>query len=293
MTEIAILNNMSELGMPAAERQFGEIFTGLPLRWFSLRPRDGYEPVETLLKLSHVGGLILTGLEPSAASLAEEPIFPMLARVIDWAADHSDSTVFSCLAAHVAAFHLDHISRVALPNKLSGLFRSWKLNNHALLRDFAPVWVAPHSRFNTLHASDLQYAGYRVLADSEHAGPDIIVKECGQSLFVLLQSHLEYDARSLMREYRRDILRFLTGERASYPEVPIDYFDDLTVEGFEALRHRALRNPHPDIMIEIQTLIGNANLTCPWKINARRFYENWLALLAPASSRNSTLQAVH
>ena len=46
---------------------------------------------------------------------------------------------------------------------------------------------------------------------------DLFVKKKEKSLFVHFQGHPEYGAQTLLKEYRRDIKRFLRGERETYP----------------------------------------------------------------------------
>ena len=43
--------------------------------------------------------------------------------------------------------------------------------------------------------------------------------------FVFFQGHPEYGAHTLLKEYRRDIKRFLRRERETYPSMPKGYFD--------------------------------------------------------------------
>jgi homoserine O-succinyltransferase len=93
-----------------------------------------------------------------------------------------------------------------------------------------------------------------VLTRSDHAGVDIFTRQL-ESLFVFFQGHLEYDASSLQREYMRDLARFLSGERDSYPAIPAGYFDRLTEQRLTAFEMRARRTqslaggrtsrPHP------------------------------------------------
>src|SRR5205823_14428334 len=96
----------------------------------------------------------------------------------------------------------------------------------------------PHSRWNDIPEDALTSCGYRVLTRSDAAGVDAFVKQ-RQSLFVFFQGHPEYEAQTLMLEYRRDIRRFLLRERETYPNMPEGYFDDATVEALTALRERA------------------------------------------------------
>ena len=46
-----------------------------------------------------------------------------------------------------------------------------------------------------------------------------------KSLFVFFQGHPEYESDTLLREYRRDIGRYLRSEAENYPLLPRNYFD--------------------------------------------------------------------
>src|SRR4051794_24237826 len=124
--EIALVNNMPDAALLATERQFagllaaaaGEAFE-VTLRFYALAdvPRgelaragmqDRYAGLDAL-EAAGADALIVTGTEPKAADLRDEPYWPELARLIDWARRATRSTLFSCLAAHAAALHLDGI----------------------------------------------------------------------------------------------------------------------------------------------------------------------------------------
>ena len=89
-----------------------------------------------------------------------------------------------------------------------------------MLADTEPFWDVPHSRWNDLPLEALLSRGYRLLTCADGAGADLFVKLCGTSLFVFLQGHPEYDARALMREYRRDVLRFSQVSTQTIPACP-------------------------------------------------------------------------
>jgi len=63
-----------------------------------------------------------------------------------------------------------------------------------------------------------------VLAESDSAGVHLAVSE---DLFrvVYFQGHPEYDTISLLKEYKREVVRFSLGERPDYPPFPENYFD--------------------------------------------------------------------
>jgi len=69
----------------------------------------------------------------------------------------------------------------------------------------------PHSRWNEVQENALTGCGYEVLTKSDSAGVDLFVKQKKKSLFVHFQGHLEHQAETLLKEYRRDIKRFLRG----------------------------------------------------------------------------------
>ena len=135
---IGLINNMPDQAVRATERQFAVLIDAaagtvdVRLRLFALgrvarseaamdymRPK--YEPARALVA-GGVDCLIVTGAQPSAASVRNEPFWEELVEVIDWAKTNTLSAIFSCLAAHAAVLHLDQIERRRLSGKLVGVF---------------------------------------------------------------------------------------------------------------------------------------------------------------------------
>ena len=81
--------------------------------------------------------------------------------------------------------------------------------------------------------------GYSVLTRIAGVGVDTFVKE-ENSLFVFFQGHPEYDSDTLLREYRRDVGRYLNHEATTYPSIPRGYFDSSTEGVLTALRDKAM-----------------------------------------------------
>ena len=106
------------------------------------------------------------------------------------------------------------------------------------------------------------------------------------TLFLFVQGHLEYDPGALLREYRRDVKRFLAGERDSYPEMPCGYFDEDATAAFAAFRRQALGNRGIDLLSNFPVAIAEKKLAHPWHGPAVRIYANWLSYLAKRKSRN-------
>jgi homoserine O-succinyltransferase len=226
---IGVVNNMPDAACEATARQFIELLRGATndvivlLKFFSIPPVPRSEAMRAELANRYrdlaelwntpLDGLIITGTEPIAPDLKDEPYWNALCDLVDWACHNTTSSVWSCLAAHAAVQYADGIVRERLGDKLSGVFECDLTGDHPLFADMPPRWCVPHSRLNDLSAVRLLASGYRVLSRSAAAGVDTFVKEQdGGSLFVFFQGHPEYDTDSLLREYRRDVGRFLRGD---------------------------------------------------------------------------------
>src|SRR5207344_3095536 len=103
-----------------------------------------------------------------------------------------------------------------------------------------------------------------ILTRSKEAGVDAFVKERG-SLFVFLQGHPEYEAVTLLLEYRRDIGRYLRGERDTYPDMPEGYLDDEMVLKLTALRQRALADQREELLSEFPIAVAANQVTNTWR----------------------------
>ena len=143
----------------------------------------------------------------------------------------------------------------------------------------------PHSRWNDIPEEALAACGYRVLTRSDAAGADAFVKE-RKSLFVFFQGHPEYEAHTLLLEYRRDIKRFLTRERETYPTMPRGYFDEATVAVLTALRERALADRREEILADFPTALAAATVTNTWRPTATHLYRNWLRYMSAEKARS-------
>ena len=292
---IGLVNNMPDAALRTTEGQFRSLLSAsalggsVRLRTFFLPdvPRSDraksylqqcYEPIANLWE-NPVDGLVVTGTEPRAPALTDEPYWDSLARLVDWAEDHTVSTIWSCLAAHAAVLHLDGVHRQPLGGKLSGVFGCRKINQHPILAGVPTSWRVPHSRYNGLAGNHLGERGYQILSASEATGPDIFVKQRA-SLFVFLHGHPEYDRLALFREYRRDITRFLSGARDTYPDMPIGYFDNETATAMAAFRRHAVRHRGLDLLESLPGDTATTNLMHTWHEVAAHIFANWLSYLA-------------
>jgi homoserine O-succinyltransferase/O-acetyltransferase len=221
-------------------------------------------------------GLIVTGTEPRAPMLSDEPYWPTMTKVVDWAEDHTTSTIWSCLAAHAAVLHQDGIQRRRLGEKLSGVFECEKVADHEILSACPPQWCVPHSRYNDLSERELVSKGYCIVSRAPEVGADMFVRQ-GRSLSIYLQGHPEYDPEALFREYRQDIRAFVARETDSYPNMPRGYFDDETAAELGEFRRRALRDR--SIHVDLNFPEAEKKLLHNWHEHSLRLYTNWLSYL--------------
>lgn len=305
---IGLVNNMPDTAFRATERQFRGLLSdascGQPfrLRLFSVPeiPRGqvcqthislAYESIEQLWD-SQLDGLIVSGAEPRAHLLQDEPYWPALAKLADWAEERTTSTIWSCLAAQAAVLRIDGIVRRPFGWKLSGVYAVTKAAEHPLTAGLPSGWRGPQTRYNDLPEAELISSGYRILSHLPDAGADMFIRE-GRSLFLFLQGHPEYDPEALFREYRRDIGRFLTGERDSYPDLLHGYFDEPAEAALNALREQALRTRDPALLERLPEALAGWTPPHDWREPVVQLYANWLLHLAQRQGRNLAARQLH
>jgi homoserine O-succinyltransferase len=164
------------------------------------------------------------------------------------------------------------------------VFDCIKAAEHAVVSGVPTQWRVPHSRYNEISEDALVSRGYRILSRLPAIGPDMFIKQ-RRSLFIFMQGHPEYDAATLLREYRRDIRRFLSGQRDRYPEMPHGYFDECDGAAFAILRQRALGNRGLDLSSNFPST-AERKLPYSWRRTAVCIYANWLSYLVEQRSRN-------
>jgi len=134
--------------------------------------------------------------------------------------------------------------------------------------------------------------GYVVLAKSAEAGVDSFVKKKKNSLFVHFQGHPEYEARTLLKEYRRDIKRFLRRERETYPSMPCGYFDAAATSLLANFRERALSDSREEVMAAFPEAAIVGTLQNGWQASAICVYSNWLEYVVSKKADASVFAAM-
>jgi homoserine O-succinyltransferase len=304
---IAFVNNMPDSALEDTEIQFfdlldaaaGDIPVVLSLHSLVGVPRgergqqhvgNFYHDADELLD-GQFDGIIMTGTEPRQPNLRDEPYWSALTNVLDWAESNTVSTVLSCLAAHAGVLHSDGIERCPLNDKQFGVFDFGKAANHELTTGAGERVRFPHSRWNEVRADALAACGYTVLTQSVEGGVDSFVKKKKRSLFVHFQGHPEYGAETLLKEYRRDIKRFLRRERETYPSMPTGYFDSQTARLMNDFRDAALSDRREERIEDFpEAFAGTLQKT--WHSSATAIYGNWLRYVLSKKSDLPRFSAV-
>jgi homoserine O-succinyltransferase len=293
---VAVVNNMPDGAFAETERQFRDLLGGwsgfdVELHFFSLPGvergqkvsgtiADGYEDLDELWR-SPPDALIVTGAEPKRAELTDELYWPELEQLLWWGRSVVPHMLLSCLTAHAALWAFDRSPRCLLPQKCSGVFAQALDRDHPLLAGVDELSL-PHSRFNEIPVTVLKKAGYRVVVESvDGRGWTIAVGQKGGCQLLLLQGHPEYGELTLLREYRRDVRRYLSGDQGSYPQLPVGYLD---AEGAQALEEAgSVLGAHerdPSLIDAIPFEFAASHVSTHWEVPARAIVGNWLARVA-------------
>ncbi|MGO9803289.1 MAG: homoserine O-succinyltransferase MetA [Steroidobacteraceae bacterium] len=299
---VGLVNNMPDAALESTAAQFSGLLEAgaqsraVRLRFTSFpelpRGRDAqahiarsYWPIDTLLA-ERPDALIVTGTEPIAPRLSDEPYWPRLTALMDFAEEHTTGSIWSCLAAHAAAEHFDGISRRRLPEKRCGVYLHSLLAGHPLLAGVTAPLAMPHSRWNELPVGELRAAGYEVLSFAPETGADAFVRR-ERSLMLFFQGHPEYEDTTLLKEYRRDVGRFLSGQQAHYPTMPHGYLSGETVAPLDKFKERALAERSPSLLQQFPFAAVAAALRNTWRPSAVALYRNWLDFIAAQRTRSA------
>ena len=132
----------------------------------------------------------------------------------------------------------------------------------------------PHSHYYDISIEEIEQTNLKILAVNDHAGFFLLANE--ESDLILFQGHPEYDDKSLLKEYEREIKNYLSGQRPDYPEVPENYFSNLTVSRLDEEKKNILDNK------EFSSFDSSAieDIDLGWIETGNTLYKNWLSLLS-------------
>jgi len=240
---IGLLNMMPDKALAATERQFFRLVgESNSIAQFYVHPFsfpelarseqaqahiDTYYETFEQIREQGLDALIITGANVIGPDLSNQPFWQPLNEVVDWAAENVTSTLCSCLATHAVLEFRYAQKRVAQPEKKWGVFPHQVVDKgHPLVNDVNTRFDVPHSRWNDVSREQFDQAGLKVLVESEQAGVHLATSPDGFR-FIFFQGHPEYDTISLLKEFKREVLRFANGEIAEFPPFVTHYFKGL------------------------------------------------------------------
>jgi homoserine O-succinyltransferase/O-acetyltransferase len=239
-----------------------------------------YERFEDLRE-EGLDALIVTGANvANHPDLADEAFYTPLLEVVDWASEHVTSVLCSCLATHALIQHRYGVRRRRLLSKRWGVLEHRLVRpDHPLLRGTNTRFDVPHSRWNEITSAQLEQAGVEVLIESTEGDFHLGVSPDGIRT-VFMQGHPEYDVVSLLKEYKREVTRYLASDIPAIPPLPSRYLSAEAARRAhehldEALDARERGAPLPTFP-EDELARG---LDDTWADTAKAVFANWLGLV--------------
>ncbi|MCY4050686.1 MAG: homoserine O-succinyltransferase [Gammaproteobacteria bacterium] len=293
---IGLLNMMPDAALEATERQFMRLvgscnriaqFIIHPFTFQEI-PREGvaaehvnryYLPFD-MIREQGLDALILSGANPVLPDITAEPFWNPLEEVVRWAKDNVCSVMCSCLATHAIVQMLYGFERYLLPEKRWGVY-SHRLTNkmHPLTSNIDSRFDAPHSHVFEVNSRQFEESGLVVLAEGEVSNLHLGVSTDGLR-FVFFQGHPEYDKISLLKEYKREVVRYIEGTRDTYPPMPENYFKGQARDIAEKYKVKVLvcRGDYQNLIpFPEQELQASVDIT--WSDTGKALINNWLGLI--------------
>lgn len=303
---IGLLNMMPDAALEATERQFFRLvgacnqIVQFHIHLFTI---DGlqrspqaqahiskyYEPFAKI-KQEGLDALIISGANVIGTQLQDEDFWQPLIEVFSWAKENVTSVLCSCLATHAVIQYCYGIERTCLPAKRWGVFSHKLINRkHPLVAEINSRFDVPHSRFNEVFRTDMERHGLKVLATSADAGVHLAVSPDGFRI-VFFQGHPEYDDISLLKEYKREVIRFYRAEIDDYPPFPENYFDAPLCQIFSDYQQQVITARNTGQVLPDFPEDGVLDhLDNTWRDTARAVFNNWLGKIYQITNQDRRL----
>ncbi|MCX7086661.1 MAG: homoserine O-succinyltransferase [Methylococcales bacterium] len=303
---IGLLNMMPDAALEATERQFFRLvgacnqisqfhvhpftISGLPRGSGAQAHIDTYYESFEKIKADGLDALIISGANVTHDQLSEENFWLPLTEVFEWAQENVTSVLCSCLATHALIEWRYGIRRTRLPAKRWGVFSHTVTDRtHPLVAEMNTRFEVPHSRFNEIFQVDMEQKGLIVLARSDEAGTHLAVSPDGFRI-VFFQGHPEYDDISLLKEYKREVLRYYRGEREDYPPFPEHYFNAQAQAVLnDYAQHVQIAKQHASALQAFPEQLLLEHLDNTWRDTAKAVFNNWLGKVYQITNQDRRL----
>lgn len=290
---IGFLNMMPDAAFLATERQFFRLVSAAtnivqiyihPIKCegvtrnaeISAHIEAYYEDFDDLTRQG-LDALIVTGANPKLDDLTQEEYWQHATDIFRWAEDNVTSVFFSCLASHAVLQAQYDILRTPLTEKLWGVYEHRVIDSkHPLVANINTRFHMPHSRGNDVDASRLLANNLRLLVTGETVGVAMATSSDGFKQ-IFCQGHPEYDTGSLLKEYKREVTRYASGQRSDYPPLPASYGNADSQAILQDFKTQLLTNKASITNFPDQALADCLDNT--WRDTAKAIFSNWLALV--------------
>ncbi|CAD2072675.1 Homoserine O-succinyltransferase [Jeotgalicoccus aerolatus] len=170
------------------------------------------------VKDDYFDGMIVTGAPVEKFEFDQVGYINELRAITDWAATHVFSRFYICWGAQFALNHYYNIEKIALTEKLFGVFDYQNVKpEHPYIRGFDDIYQVPQSRHTRIDYTALNdIPDLEILTSNSQLGPDIITSKNQRDIYIF--GHLEYDRETLKKEYDRDI------ESMQDVDIPVNYY---------------------------------------------------------------------
>lgn len=296
---IGLLNLMSDATLEATERQFLRLLAARrPTARIFLHPFTlaavargptasahiaRHYSTFAQLKAQGLDALIVTGANVTGPDLTGQPFWAPLQEVVGWAWDEVPSTLLLCLATHAVLHDRHGQPRARLAAKCWGVFpHAVTEPAHPLLAGLPTMVDVPHSRWNEVFPAQFAAAGLRILLASEPAGVHLATSPDGLRQ-VYMQGHAEYDAISLLKEFKREALAWAAGREPAFPPSPENYLPPAAVAIVQEWRAGVAGAMAAGLSAPAFPEAGLAPLVADrWRPAAEAVVGNWVAGLGGA-----------
>ncbi|MFO1024290.1 MAG: homoserine O-succinyltransferase [Acetobacteraceae bacterium] len=164
--------------------------------------------------------LIVTGAPVEHLPFEGVAYWRELTAILDWTRTNVFSSLYICWGAQAALHHFHRLPKYDVGAKRFGVFR------HRTLRPFEPLtsgfddsFFVPVSRYTEVrHADVAAVPGLDILVESDESGLCLLQETAARRVYMF--NHLEYDAETLLGEYRRD------RDAGLATALPFNYFPD-------------------------------------------------------------------
>ncbi len=289
---IGFLNMMPDAAFLATERQFFRLTAAAtnivqiyihPIKCDGMqRGQEISEHIEKYyrdfeaIKAEGLDALIVTGANPQFTDLTREPYWEQATEIFQWAENNVCSVFYSCLASHAALQSQYGLKRKPLKKKLWGIYSHRVIDRqHPLVSNINTKFDIPHSRNNDICAEKFAKKQLKVLVTGKKVGVAIATSSDGIRQ-VFCQGHPEYDVNSLLKEYRREVQRFVLGEREDYPPQPVGFNPEVKKQLKQFKTHILDKEVTLSDFPE-QAVLEHLDNT--WRDTAKAIFSNWLGLV--------------